>query len=670
MFDFRANVLAVAAFIAVFAEVSAFAAPATPDTDIDTSVRPGDDFYHFANGQWLRTTAIPAGRSSYDSSTMLKEENSQRVRELIQDAAIGAPTGEVAILRDLAQKIGDYYASQLDLAGIQANGIGPLSSELAAIAAITNRDALSAYLGSTLRLDDGTNTQTEGIFGVWIHQGFHDPDHYVPHLVQGGLGLANREDYFDASPQKAELRRVYQSHIAAVLKLAGFGEADARAARVLELETAIAKTHASRADTDDVFKTDNPWQRADFNTKAPGMNWRAYFKAAALDRQVNFVVWQPSAVTGTAALVVGQSTQTWKDYFAFHLIEHYAAVLPKGFSNEVSDRATQAVANTTAVLGEAIGRLYVARFFPREAKLAAVAMVENIRAAYRARIAKLNWMSPETKAKALAKLAALKVGLGYPDSWTDYSGFTVVRGDAVGNLRRAEKFAYQRELAKLHQPVEPTEWSLLLPQAVGAIINFSPNSIQFSAGLLQPPYFDFAGDGASNYGSAGAGIAHEITHSFDELGNIYDSAGRLGNWWTAGDLARYRTATVRLVAQYDAYCPQAGLCVRGKQVLSESNADLAGLQVAHDAYLLSLNGRPDAVRNGLTGEQRFFLAFAQRWRKLQTDAALAQQITSDSHPPAEFRSDTVRNIDAWYQTYRVVPSDKFYIKPKNRVQIW
>jgi endothelin-converting enzyme/putative endopeptidase len=278
-------------------------------------------------------------------------------------------------------------------------------------------------------------------------------------------------------------------------------------------------------------------------------------------------------------------------------------------------------------------------------------------------------MSPETKTKALAKLAALKIGLGYPDTWIDYSTLDVIRGDPVGNMRRAEVFNRSLNLAKLKQPADPTDWRID-PQIVGAVIVFSPNTETFSAGILQPPYFDFQGDAASNYGSAGAGMAHEISHSFDELGNIYDAQGRLGMWWTAEDRARYHAAAAKLATQLDGYCPLAGLCVNGKQALSESIADLAGLLTAHDAYLLSLKGKPDVVIGGLTGEQRFFLAFSQRWRKIQSEDSLRHQIKTDTHPPGEYRSDTVRNVEAWYKAFDVAPGDKLYLKPEDRISIW
>jgi endothelin-converting enzyme/putative endopeptidase len=320
-------------------------------------------------------------------------------------------------------------------------------------------------------------------------------------------------------------------------------------------------------------------------------------------------------------------------------------------------------------MGQAVGRLYTRQYFPSAAKAKAQAMVSDLITAYRARILNLTWMSSVTREKALAKLAALTIGVGYPDTWIDYSTLDVARDDALGNMRRAEAFNRLRNLAQLKQPADPAQWRID-PQIVGAVIMFTPNSEFFAAGILQPPYFDSNGDAASNYGSAGAGIAHEISHSFDELGNIYDDQGRLGNWWNAEDLAGYHTAAAKLVAQFDGYCPLSDLCVNGKQVLSENIADLAGLQVAHDAYILSLKGKTDVVTGGLSGEQRFFVAFAQRWRRLQSDAALRRQIKTDIHAPGEYRSDTVRNVEAWYKAFQVAPADKLYLKPEDRVRIW
>ena len=671
-----------AALIAAAAVAGGASSSAKPSSNagleaVEPSIRPGDDFYGYANSVWLKATPLAEGASSVDSTSQLRVLNADRVRELLQAAAQSAPAGAK---QEIRQKIGDYYASRLDVDGIEAKGLAPIAGELAEIARIDDRAALATYLGRTLRLDDGSNQQTESLWGVWIHQGFHDPYHYAAHIVQGGLGLPDGDDYLDSSPDRAARREAYRDHIANVLRLAGFDRPEARAERVLELETAIARTHASRADTDDVYKTDNEWSAADFAAKAPGFDWVAFFAAARLIPKARFVVWQPGAVMGGARLVASEPVEVWKDYLRFHLIKHYAAVLPQSASGErgaltsapaVAAKTQKAVAATEAALGDAVGQLYVATYFPPRAKIAAGAMVENIRAVFRAHLSQLQWMLPRTKAKALAKLAALRIGLGYPEQWIDYSGLAIVRGDAFGNLKRVEEFAYRRELAKLGRRVDPDDWpGQLHPQMVGAVLNISPNSMDFAAGLLQPPYFAPMGDAASNYGSAGAGIAHEIAHSFDELGNQYDAQGRLTRWWSAQDLSGYRVVAARLAAQLDACCPTPGTCAHGKQVLAESAADLAGLAIAHEAYLRSLGGRHDVVKNGLTGEQRFFLAFAQRWRRQQTDAALVAQINSDTHAPPRCRSNLVRNSNAWVRAFGIKPGERLYLAPGDRVRIW
>jgi putative endopeptidase len=647
--------------------------------DMDWSIKPGDDFYHYANGGWLKTVAIPSGRPSYDTRAILTEKAARQIRDLIQEAASAKPAKG-----STTQKVGDYYASFMDEDSIESKGLTPLTDEMAKISAIRNKVSLSAYLGTTLNSEvDGLTANADHIFGVWINQGFQDAQHNLPHIWQGGLGMLDRESYLDPSPKMAELRAQYQVHIAAILKLAGVADSETKAAYILSLETKIAQFHASDADAADVFKENNPWKRADFSAKAPGMDWGAYFTSAGLAGQSDFIVWEPSAVTGTSALVERESIDLWKDYLIFHLIEHYSSVLPRNVAAEdfafygkilagalqAPDRSTTAIAATNAALGHAVGQLYTQRYFPPEAKAKAQAMGGDLLTVYRARITNLTWMSPQTKQKALAKLAAFKLGVGYPDAWIDYSTLNVVRGDAFGNMRRAEAFNRSRNLAQLKKPVDPMEWPIN-SQIPSATIMFSPNAEFFSAAILQPPYFDYKGDAASNYGSAGAGMAHEISHSFDELGNIYDDQGCLAHWWTAEDLANYHAAAAKLVAQFDGYCPFSDLCVKGKQVVGENIADLAGLLVAHDAYILSLKGKPDVVIGGLSGEQRFFLAFSQRWRKFQSDAALRRQVATDTHPPGEYRSDTVRNVEAWYKVYGILPGDKLYLKPEDRVEIW
>ena len=439
------------------------------DSDMDRDVRPGDDFYRYANGNWLRT-ATTAGQPGSDTRAILVKKTNQRVRDLIQ--AVGSSQ---SVRGSIAQKVGDYYASFIDEDRIEAKGLTPLADELAMISAITNKTLLSAYLGTTLNSEvDGLTDNADHIFGVWVNQGFADSEHYVFHLLQGGLGMPDRDDYIDPSPKMAELRAQYKVHIAAILKLAGVADPEIKAERILGLEIRMARVHAPDSDAADVFKQNNPWKRSDFNAKAPGMDWDAYFKSAGVAGQPEFIVWQPSAVTGTSALVGSENIDLWKDYLKFHLTEHYASVLPKAVAAEhfafygrllsgtqqMPDRSDDAIRATNAAVGQAVGQLYTQRYFPPEAKAKAQAMVGDLITAYRARISNLTWMSQPTKEKALAKLAALRIGVGYPDKWIDYSTLEVVRGDAFGNMRRAEAFNRSRNLAKLKQPADPDEWRI------------------------------------------------------------------------------------------------------------------------------------------------------------------------------------------------------------------
>jgi predicted metalloendopeptidase len=649
---------------------------------LDRSALPGDDFFAHANGGWLKTTEIPPDRASYGVGSALIELTSKRTAELIQQAERAEPPAGSE-----ARKIGDYYASFMDEKGIEAKGLRPLQPTLDRIAAVADRAALARALGATLRADvdalNATNFYTDNLFGLWVAQDLGDPTRYVPFLLQGGLDMPDRAYYVDPSPRMAEIRGKCQAHIAAMLSLARIAEAPAKAERIFDLERRIAEAHTSREDSEDVKKANNHWTRKDFESRAPGLDWPAYFEAAGLGGQAEFVVWQPGAVTGLSALVASQPIDTWKDYLRFHAIEHSAAVLPDAFGRERfafhgtvlagtpqrRDRWKRAVDATGLALGDAVGRLYVQKYFPPAAKARVEAMVAHLVTAFGQRIDALDWMAPATKAKAKAKLLTLKVGVGYPDRWPDYASLEVVRGDAFGNAERAELVEYRRSLKKLGESVDRSEW-VMTPQTVNAVNLPVMNAMNFPAAILQPPFFDPDRPLAMDYGAIGATIGHEISHSFDDQGAQFDAAGRLQNWWTAEDLAHFEAAAARLARQYDAYRPFPDLAVNGKLTLSENIADVAGLSVAYDAYRSSMGGAPSPVVDGLSGDQQFFLSFAQSWREKIREPALRQQILGDGHAPDEYRADTVRNIDAWYDAFDVKPSARLYLAPAQRVRVW
>jgi putative endopeptidase len=648
---------------------------------IDRAIAPGDDFFKYANGAWLAVAQIPADRSSWGTDAQLAELTDKRTSDLIREAAASSAAGSEA------RKIGDYYASFLDEAHIEALGTKPLAPGLARIDAIKDQADLARVLGSTLRADvdvlNSTNLYTDNLFGLWVAQDLDDPSRYTAFLLQGGLIMPDRDYYLDASPKMAQIRTQYQTHIAAVLALMHLPDAAARATRIYALEERMAHAHVSREQSEDVLKADNHWAAGEFAQRAPGLDWRGYFDAAGLAQQQQFVVWQPSALIGLSALTASESLDTWKDYLRFHLIEHNSAVLPKAFVAErfafhshvllgtpqQRPRWKRAVAATNDALGEAVGKLYVERYFPPAEKVRAEAMVRNLLTAFAARLDRLTWMTPATRAKAKEKLATLKVGVGYPDKWRDYSDLVVVRGDAFGNAERAELFEYHRNLAKFGKPVDRSEW-VMNPQLVNAVNLPAMNALNFPAAILQPPYFDPHREVVMDYGATGATIGHEISHSFDDQGALFDASGRLKNWWTREDFAHFQAAGKRLAEQFNAYRPFPDISVNGKQTLSENIADVAGLSVAYDAWHLSLRGKPTPPTTPFSAEQQFFLAFAQSWREKQREAALRDQLVVDGHAPAEYRADTVRNLDAWYDAFSVKPGQKLYLAPDQRVRVW
>ena len=650
-------------------------------TGMDPTVAPGDEFYDYANGGWAARTQIPADKSRLSTFDILNDRANARNVELIRAAAAGQVEGEAA------RKVGDYFTAYMDEATIERLGAAPLRPALARIAALDSRAALSREIGATMRADvdaiNATNPYTERPLGLWVAQDFDHPDRYAAYLMQGGLGMPDRDYYLSDSPRFVQLREAYLRHVAAMLTLAGVPDGERRAQGILALETAIARSHWDATATGDMAKGNNNWLRSEFPNRAPGMDWNAFFQAAQLADQDMIKVWQPEAITGLAALVGSESLDVWKDYLTYHAINRAAPFLSKAFVDQrfsfhgtaltgasaQSDRWKRAVASTNGALGDAVGQMYVARHFSPEAKAEVQRMVENIKAAFDARIAALEWMTPATKAEARAKLAAMTVSVGYPDRWKDYSALEIRRDDALGNAERAGLWEYQRNIAKLHGPVDRGEW-FMVPQTVNALNAPSQNSIQFPAAILEPPFFDLNADPAVNYGAIGAVIGHEISHGFDNSGALFDVNGKLTNWWTPADFARFEANGQKLVEQYNAYRPYPDLALNGELTLGENIADVAGLSAALDAYHRSLGGRPAPVIDGFTGDQRFFLGFAQNYRTLTREAAERNQILTNGHSPGRYRAATVRNLDAWYDAFGVRPGQGMYLAPGDRVEIW
>ena len=662
----------------------AASARASLHAGMNPQIAPGDDFFGYANGGWVAKTEIPKDQASWGVWGELNELTNERTARLIRE--LGESSGAAAASPD-ARKIADTYATFLDEAAIESKGLAPLEPALAAIAAIKDKPSLARALGATVRADvdvlNNTELHTDDALGLWVAEDLDDPTKYAAFLIQGGLGMPDREYYVDGSPRMIDIRAKYLAHVEAVLTLAKVKDAKAKAARIVELEKKIAATHATREDASDVEKGNNHWSRKDLDAKAPGMDWSAFLAAAKLDKQPTFVAWSPKAITGLATLVRSEPLDTWKDYLVFHAADRASPFLPKAFVDEhfafhakavrgveqIRDRWKRGIDVTNDALGEAVGRLYVERHFPASEKARAKAMVKNLLAAFGKRIDGLAWMSDATKARAKAKLATLEVGIGYPDRWRDYSKLEVVRGDALGNARRAELFEYERNVAKLGKPVERGEW-VMTPQTVNAVNLPVRNALQFPAAILQPPFFDPNRPEAMDYGATGSVIGHEISHSFDDQGALFDATGKLSNWWTADDLAHFKASAAALVRQFDAYKPFPDAHVNGKQTLGENIADVAGLAAAYDALQIELAGKEAPLADGLTGDQQFFVAFAQSWRSKMRPEALRGRLVTDGHAPPEYRADTVRNLDAWYRAFDPKPGQALFLAPGERVRIW
>lgn len=668
---------------APFAIAATDPAPAGIDeAAMDTSVKPGDEFYLFSNGAWLAKAEIPADRSRIGSHTVAADETERQQTALIQKI-LGArqkPGTDEA-------KIGDYWRAYLDTAAIDKLGIAPLKADLTRYAAIKDKAALVKVLGDQTEADldlfnNNNDMSTENLFGLFITKALKS-DEVVPYLFQGGIALPDREYYVSAEPRMVKIRADYLKYIADLLRLSGLDQPETRAARILALETKIAQAHPSKAETADFTQGGTLWTRAEFAAKAPGMDWDAYFTAAHMPSQQTFDVYSPGAITGLAALVASEPLAAWKDWLAFHRINAQTDVLPTKFdalhfaffdtnlsgTPEQKTREKRALASINSDLGMPFGKLYVREYFPPAAKAQVEDMSARIKHAFARRIDALDWMSPATRTEAKAKLEGMVVAVGYPDVWPDTSMIVIKPRQAYANRMSAIHGYTLQQISKLGKPQDRGEW-WMTPQLVNAVNLPVQNALNFPAAILQKPFFDPAADLAANYGAIGAVIGHEISHSFDASGAAVDGNGILRDWWTKEDLAHFEAQTQALVVQYDAYQSFPDLHLNGKLELGENGADVAGLAAAYDAYREALGGKELPVIDGYTGDQRFFIAFAQSWGDKTREGALRRQVIGNPHAPGQYRALTVRNIDAWYKAFDIKPGDKLYLPPEKRVKLW
>lgn len=638
----------------------------------DLNVKPGDDFFRHGGGNWMRTNQIPNDRTRWGVFDQLRAKSEEDVKAIILElsAKTNAP-GSVE------QKIADFYNSYMDTAAIDAKGMAPLASELALISAAQSHDDIAVIFGRP-------DLPTPSPIGWNVGLDSGNPDRYLVNIGQGGLGLPERDYYLKDDARMADLRTKYPQHIARLLTLAGISDGDAKAARIMALETAIAGHHWPIEDRRDAVKTYNLKTRAGLDEMAPDFPWAKALTASGFNDIGECVVAELSAMAPLATLFKNTPVSTWKEYLTYHLIANSAGLLPKAIDDERFDffgktlngqreqrarwkRATQSI---DGALGEAIGQVYVRKHFSANAKRMMVTLVENLRRAFSARINGLPWMSAETKAVAQRKLATFNPKIGYPDKWLDYSLLEIRAGDALGNARRAQIFQTNRDRARLGTKTDKGEW-FMTPQTVNAYYNPIFNEIVFPAAILQPPFFDEFADAAVNYGAIGAVIGHEMGHGFDDQGAKYDENGVLREWWKDTDVAAFDALGDKMVAQYGEFSPLPGVKLNGRLTLGENIGDHCGVVMGLAAYNLSLGRRRSPVLEGYTGEQRFFMSWSQVWRALIRDEALRNQVQADPHSPAEYRvNGTVQNVDAWYSAFNVVPGDKLYVAPANRVKIW
>ncbi|MYM71657.1 M13 family peptidase [Duganella sp. FT134W] len=644
--------------------------------NIDPSVRPQDNFFLNLNGKWLAKTKIPVDKSSWGSFEKLDDDTKPQLRALIE-AAAATPEKQAGTE---AQRIGDFFASYMDEAKLEQLRLAPLKADFDRVAALSDKKQIPALIAHFNR-----NGYTAP-YGFGIHQDNKDSTKYVADLGQDGLSLPDRDYYLKKSDKKlADTLVKYEQHVAKMLTLAGNpnGAADAKA--IVALETEIAKLQWTKVELRDPVKAYNKVPLDKLSKLAPGYDWTTWLNDTGIGGKVDYViVSQPSFITGFNKLLAKTPLSTWKTYFQWQVLHANAPYLAKDFAqenfafygkvlsgiDEQQPRWKRGVNATDGALGEALGKLYVEQHFPAERKARMEQLVKNLLAAFKESINTLDWMSPETKLQAQAKLAKFTTKIGYPNKWRDYSKLTVVKDDLAGNVRRSHVFEYDKEVAKLGKPIDRDEWGMT-PQTVNAYYNPELNEIVFPAVILQPPFFDADADDAVNYGAIGAVIGHEISHGFDDQGAQYDGDGNLRDWWTKADHKNFAAKTRMLVKQYNGFSPVKGYFVNGELTLGENIADNSGAAIAYKAYLISLGGKPAPVIDGLTGEQRFYMGFGQVWRSKIRDAQQIVYLKTDPHSPDQFRANgTVRNQPGFYEAFGVKPGDKMYLAPKDRVIMW
>lgn len=644
---------------------------------VDPNIKPGDNFFAYANGAWLKGATIPAGKDRWAVRDEINERARLQVAAILDDAPHARPGS-------LARKVADFRSAFLNQSAIEAKGIEPLKPQFARIDAVDDKLALTRLLGRSMRADvDPLNVgifKSSSVLGLSVEHSIHGEKNYTAFLVQGGLGLGDRDAYLSKESRAIDQRERYQQYIARVLTFGGFDHAYQRAESVLALETALAETHATAAASANDRNANNEWSRSTFAHDAPGMDWTAFFEAAGLGKTQTVVAWQPTAVAGVASLVESMPLETWKDYLRFHAIDEFGEVLPFAFAEAAAgmrgvhatrdERAREQWSReiTQTMMADAIGQLYVERYFSSKQKTRILGIIANVTREFRKHAANASWLSPESRKTAVAKIDNIYIGIGYPEKWESWNDLHIDVNDAFGNAQRIAERNSRHALARLTTPYDQREWALS-SHSVGAVLNFQQNAYLFAAALLQTPKYDSTASDAATYGAIGAIIGHDMSHFVDVLGADYEPNGRMRRWWTAEDSTRFEVAAEPIVRQFSEYQPVPGVNMDGRLARTENVADLAGITAAFEAYRASLGargGEKDYVRKN---DREFFIAFAQAFATKTNEAGMRAQMVTD-HAPEMYRMNTVRNIDAWYDAFDVVAGQSLYIEPKARVRIW